>query len=152
MIAVRPPYSYRDDPEVPDFGDTRPIAFMDGTCLLCATGARLIARLDHSGTIRICPIQTPLGHTVLKHYGMDPEDPATWLFLEDGVASSSFDGMIRVGRRIGGLGHLIRPLGLLPRGLQDWLYLRLARNRYRLFGRADLCEIPDPALRERLML
>jgi predicted DCC family thiol-disulfide oxidoreductase YuxK len=152
LIVERPPYSYREDSAVLDFSDERPIAFMDGTCLLCATGARLIARLDHSGSIRICPIQTPLGHAVLRHYGMDPEDPATWLFLEDGVASSSFDGMIRVGRRVGGLGHLIRPVGLLPRRVQDWLYLRLARNRYRLFGRADLCEIADPALRKRLML
>ncbi|WP_204377257.1 thiol-disulfide oxidoreductase DCC family protein [Methyloceanibacter superfactus] len=98
MIVERPPYSYRDDPAVPDFADARPIAFIDGACMLCATGARLIARLDHSETIRICPIQTPLGHAILAHYGMDPEDPATWLFLEDGIASSSFDGMIRVGR------------------------------------------------------
>jgi predicted DCC family thiol-disulfide oxidoreductase YuxK len=152
LIAERPPYSYREDPDVPDFSDAQPIAFMDGTCLLCATGARLIARLDHSGSIRICPIQAPLGRAVLKHYGMDPEDPASWLFLEDGVASTSLDGMIRVGRRAGGLGHLIRPIGLLPRRLQDWVYLRLARNRYRLFGRAELCEIPDPALRKRLMV
>ena len=152
MIADRHPYSYLDDQAVPQFNDKRPIAFMDGTCLLCTIAARLIARLDHSGTIRICPIQTPLGRAILKHYGMDPEDPVSWLFLEDGIASSSLDGMIRVGRRAGGLGHLIRPLAILPRGLQDWLYIRLAENRYRLFGRAALCDVPDPALRERLML
>jgi predicted DCC family thiol-disulfide oxidoreductase YuxK len=152
LIADRHPYSYRDDRAVPDFSDERPIAFMDGTCLLCTIGARLIARLDHSGTIRICPIQTPLGRAILEHYGMDPEDPVSWLYLEDGTASSSLDGMIRIGRRVGGWGHLIRPLSILPRGLQDWLYIRLAENRYRLFGRAELCEVPDPALRARLML
>lgn len=59
--------------------------------------------------------------------------------------------MTRTGRRIGGVGLLLQPLRLLPRTLQDWLYRRLARNRYRLFGRNDMCAIPDPALRARLM-
>jgi predicted DCC family thiol-disulfide oxidoreductase YuxK len=45
----------------------------------------------------------------------------------------------------------LQPLRLLPRPAQDWLYRRLARNRYRLFGRTDICALPDPELRARLM-
>lgn len=151
MIAERPAHSYRRDPVVPSFDDGGPIAFMDGTCLLCTAGARLIAKLDRAEAIRICPIQSPLGRALLAHYEMDADDPTSWLLLADGLAFTSLDGMIQVGRRVGGIGHLIRPLGLLPRRTQDWLYLRVARNRYRLFGRADLCAIADPGLRRRLM-
>jgi predicted DCC family thiol-disulfide oxidoreductase YuxK len=39
----------------------------------------------------------------------------------------------------------------LPRAVQDWLYRRMARNRYALFGRTDMCAVPDPRLRKRLM-
>lgn len=35
--------SYRDDPAVPTFDDTAPVAFMDGERALCAFGARMIA-------------------------------------------------------------------------------------------------------------
>ncbi len=146
-----PAYSYRNDANVPDFDDTTPIAFMDGTCALCAFGARAITALDKTGDIRICPVQTPLGRAMLQHYEITVDDPETWLYLEDGVVRQGFDAVIRIGRRSGGWGHLLGLLGLLPRPLRRWLYLRLARNRYALFGRADLCALPDPRLRTRLM-
>ena len=49
---------------------------------------------------------------------------------------------------------VFRPLGvlrLLPVRVQDWLYARIARNRYAMFGRDDLCAMPDPDLRRRLV-
>ncbi|MDP2123816.1 MAG: DCC1-like thiol-disulfide oxidoreductase family protein [Parvibaculum sp.] len=145
------PHSYRTDPAVPSFDDTQPVTVMDGECALCSTGARLIARFDKTGEVRICRTQTKLGQALLQHYGLSADDPESWLYVVDGRAYTSLDAMIRVGARIGGAGNILQPLRLLPRSVQDWLYRRLARNRYRLFGRADMCEIPDPALRARLM-
>lgn len=150
-LADRAPYSYRDDPAVPVFDDSGPVTFMDGECVLCTTGARLVARLDRQGEFRICPVQSPTGHAVLRHYGLDPGDPDSWLYLADGRAYTSLDAMIRAGARLGGAGWLLQPLRLLPRPVQDWLYRRVARNRYRLFGRTEMCAVPDPRLRARLI-
>ena len=143
--------SYLHDPAVPDFDDTLPLTVMDGECLLCSIGARLIARLDRRAEFRICRAQSPLGQALLLHYGLQPDDPESWLYLSEGRAYTSLDAMIRVGARLGGAGWLLQPLRLIPRAIQDWLYRRLARNRYRLFGRTDMCGLPDPALRQRLM-
>lgn len=146
-----PPHSYRSDPTVPAFDDSRPVTVMDGECVLCSIGARLLVRMDKAGEFRICRLQTPLGRSLLLHYGLAPQDPESWLYLVDGRAFTSLDAIIRVGRRVGGAGWLLQPLRILPRSLQDWLYRRLARSRYRLFGRTDMCSLPDPALRARLM-
>lgn len=145
------PYSYRADPAVPAFDDSRPVTVMDGECVLCSVGARLIARFDKAGEFRICRAQTKLGRFLLLHYGLSPDDPESWLYIVDGRAYTSLDAMIRAGNRVGGAGRMLQALRLMPRPLQDWLYRKLARNRYRLFGRTDLCSIPDPALRARLM-
>ncbi len=153
-MAVAPnaaPYSYRADPSVPEFDDRGPVVFMDGDCVLCTWGARTIARLDRDHAFRICPTQNAVGQAVLFHYGFDPSDPDTWLFLDKGQAYGSLDAMIRAGRRLGGLGWTLSILSVLPRPVQDWLYRRLARNRYRLFGRTEMCAVPDPELRARLM-
>lgn len=107
--------------------------------------------------VRPGPGNQDLSHTdaprcaVLTHYGIAPGDPETWLYLEDGAAYTSIDAMIRVGSRIGGWGKALRVLRVLPRPVQDWFYRRIARNRYRLFGRTDMCAVPDPDLRARLM-
>jgi predicted DCC family thiol-disulfide oxidoreductase YuxK len=40
---------------------------------------------------------------------------------------------------------------LIPRPLRDWLYDRIALNRYRLFGRYDLCRLPAADHAERFV-
>ena len=145
------PYSYRDDPAVPDFDDRSPIAFVDGECALCTASARLIGRYDRRREFRICPVQSALGRAVLAHYGVDPGSPESWLYLVDGRAYTSIDAMIRAGRRMGGPGWLLQPARIVPRPVQDWVYRRIARNRYAVLGRAQICAVPDPELRRRLM-
>lgn len=145
------PYSFRTDPAVPRFDDGAPVAVIDAQCAMCSWGARMIHRLDRSGQVRICPVQSPLGAALMRHYGVAPEDPATWLFIDAGVAHLDFDAMIHAGARFGGRGRLAAALRLLPGPVRDWLYRRLARNRYALFGRGDLCALPDPAFQRRLI-
>jgi len=144
-------YAYREDPHVPDFDDSDPVVFMDANCALCSWGARIIDRFDRSGRFRICPVQTRLGRSILVHFELDPDDPDSWVFLEDGVAYTSMDAMIRVGARIGGPGWFMQVARPLPRVLQDRLYGWIASNRYRWFGSADLCATPSPTLRKRIM-
>jgi len=149
--TTRPAFSYRDDPEVPAFDDAGPIAVMDGDCALCSWGARTIAQLDRKGEFRICPVGTPVGTALVRHYGLAPEDPETWLLIEDGRAWSGMEAIIRIGSRLGGPGRSAVAMRALPRPARDWLYRRIARNRYRL-GRSDMCATPDPELRRRLMI
>lgn len=151
FLTEQPAYSYRTDPDVPDFDDSSSLAVMDGECALCTFGAKAIDRLDRMETIRICPHQSGLGGALLKHYGLDVLDPESWLFVVDGKAHASFDAMIEVGLRTGGWGRLLVALRIVPRPLRNWLYRRIARNRYTLFGQKDMCAVASPSLRARLM-
>ena len=151
-LTERAAFSYRTDAAVPEFDDTGPVVFVDGTCAFCSRSVRLIARLDKAEEFRICAMQSPLGRAVVGHYGLDPDDPDSWLYLVDGHARTSLDAVVAVARRLGGWARvLMAPLGWLPRMVRDWLYRRVARNRYRLMGRTDMCAIPDPAFRARLI-
>jgi predicted DCC family thiol-disulfide oxidoreductase YuxK len=111
----------------------------------------MIDRLDRSGEIRICPVQTTLGRALLSHYGLRVDNPETWLLLERGQVLGDFEAMIRVGERSGGWGRGLSLLRIVPLGLRNRLYGWIARNRYRWFGRGDLCALPSATLRARLM-
>jgi len=149
--ARREPYAYRDDARVPAFDDAAPIAVVDGECALCAAGARLIDRFDRSATVRVCATQSPLGRALLSHFGLDADDPDSWLYLVDGCGYGALDGVLKLAPKLGPLGWLLRPLHLLPGPVAVWIYARAARNRYRLFGAAALCASPTPGLRARLI-
>lgn len=76
LLNDREPYSYRQDPDVPAFDDGGPVTFMDGECVLCTFGAKLIARFDTSNQFKICRVQSSLGQSMLAHYGLAIDDPS----------------------------------------------------------------------------
>lgn len=151
MLRRHEAYCYLKDDTVPEFLAGDVFTVMDAHCSLCARGAAWIARNDKAEEFRIVPLQSDLGRALMRHYGLDPEDPTSWLYLENGRAYSSLDAFIRVGRRLGGLWSGLTFLRILPKILQDILYRAVARNRYRLFGSTDLCTLPDPEVQKRLI-
>jgi len=155
MISSRAPFSYLHDTSVPPFrtgGAGAVFTVMDARCSLCARGATWIARHDKKQEFTIIPLQSDVGHALMLHYGLDPGDPVSWLYLEDGCAYSSLDAFIRVGQRLGGVWQGLYALRILPTPVQNILYRWVARNRYRLFGVTDLCTLPEPEVQKRLLV
>lgn len=152
MGIKQEPWSWRSEPSVPEFEDTGPVLFVDGACGLCSLWARLVCRYDRAGHLKICPVQSDLGRAMLTHFGLDPDNPDSWLFIEDGCAFVEMPGIAAAAHHLGGWpGWLGRMATLPPRPLQKWLYARMARNRYAIFGRTNICALPDPDLKERLI-
>lgn len=83
--------------------------------------------------------------------GLDADAPETWVYWDGARAHTHSDAIIELGRRLGGLARAAELLRLLPRLWRDGIYLWVARNRYRWFGRAQLCAAPSPRLRARLL-
>lgn len=144
-------FSFLDDPAVPRFDAPNHFTVMDANCGLCAKGAAWIARNDAAEEFRIVPVQSPLGAALLRHYGMDPENPLSWLYIEKGHAHTSLDAIIRVGKALGGIWQVFTIFNVLPRGLQDYLYGVVARNRYKFLGRTSFCDMPDPRIQSRIL-
>ena len=149
-LRTRTLYSYRDDPAVPHFDDGGPVAIMDGECVLCATGARAIARFDRERCFRIGRTQSALGAALVRHYGLEPDDPETWLYLEEGRAWSGWRRSSASGRVLAGRDGYLVSCAFFRARAREWLYRRIAHNRYR-FGRTDMCTLPDAELRDRLL-
>lgn len=145
-------YSWRDDPTVPELPDGHIVLVMDGNCALCSRGARTIAAADPGDWIRITTIQSETGRAVLEHFKLDPDDPWTWLALVDGCAMTSSDAIIEVGKRLNSPWSWLARFGaLVPHFIREPAYRVVARNRIAWFGRANLCSVPDDALRRRLI-
>ena len=151
MRVLNAPYSWRADGAVPEFPDMGPVTVMDATCGLCARGAAWIARNDSKSEFRIIPLQSDLGRALMTHFAMDPEDPLSWLYLEEGLGYSSLDATMKVGARMGGVWRVLGLLRVVPQAVRDWAYGLVARNRYKIMGRADLCSMPDADVQKRLL-
>ena len=150
-LAEAPAFSYRADPAVPAFADDKALLVFDGVCVLCSGFARFILKRDKELAFRLATAQSPLGQALLRHYGLTTEDFETNLVLVDGRAYGKLDSVAAAGARLGGRWRALSLLRLLPRPFADWLYDRVARSRYALFGRTEACMMPPPEWRDRFI-
>ena len=144
-------YSYRDDPAVPDFDDDHPLVVFDGDCGFCARDIRFLLRHDRKARYRFTSCQSELGPALLSHFGHRTDDYDTSLLVEAGRAYAKSDGVIRSVAGLGGAWRLVRALLLFPRPLRDALYDVVARNRMRIAGRTNACDVPSPEHRARFL-
>lgn len=142
------PYSYRDDPEVPEFPDDKPLFVFDGYCVLCSSGASWLIR-HGAGRLRFASAQSPLGEALCRHYKTDPDK--TYLLVSNGTAAGESTGYLRLCRHLGGPWRLLLVFGLIPRAVRDWAYGIVARNRYQWFGKVEQCAILSDEEKSQLL-
>jgi predicted DCC family thiol-disulfide oxidoreductase YuxK len=136
-------------PQVHD--PSRPLIVFDGVCVFCSGFVRTVVRLDRKKRFRFATAQSPLGEALFRKHGLRTDSYDTSLTLVDNEAFTQLDGFIAVMAELGWPWRAAKALLVLPRPLRDWIYDRIAKNRYALFGRKDSCEIPSAELRERLI-
>lgn len=137
--------------ETPPFDTSQPLIVFDGVCVLCSGFVRMIVRLDRQRRFRFATAQSPFGEALFHKHGLRTDSYETNLVLVDGVAFTRLDSFVAVMAELGWPWRAAKALLLLPRPLRNWLYNRVAKNRYALFGRKDSCDLPSPELRERFL-
>lgn len=116
----------------------------DGVCVLCNGWVGFLLRHDRKARYRFAAMQGEHGRALLLAHGLDADDPASFLFIDDGRASTDSAAILQVLSGLGGAWRLSALLRIVPAALRDPLYRLIARNRYRWFGRRPHCLLPAP--------
>lgn len=127
------------------------IIVFDGVCVLCNGWVRFLLKHDKQGKFKFSSMQSDTGRALLARYGLDPENPDSFLLLENGKAYTDTAAIVRVLTALGGIWRAGRIVMVLPHALRDGAYRTIARNRYRWFGKHAVCSVPDPATKHRFL-
>jgi predicted DCC family thiol-disulfide oxidoreductase YuxK len=124
----------------------------DGVCVLCSKAVQYILKHERHKLIQFVAIQSQEGQALALAHGVDPIKPETLLFIENGMAFTGSDGILRLLQHTGGPARLLLIGRIVPRAIRDVIYGFIARNRYRLFGKYNTCKVPSADVRHRFVL
>lgn len=128
------------------------IWLFDSHCVLCSRGVQYTLLHEKAATIRFVAIQSGEGRALALDYDISPDDPSTFLFIEDGVALDASNAVIALAQHLKGFGWIARQCRIVPKRLRDAAYRLIARHRYDLFGKSNQCIIPTAEQRHRFVL
>ncbi|MBX7144928.1 MAG: thiol-disulfide oxidoreductase DCC family protein [Oligoflexia bacterium] len=133
-------------PNIPD-----PVIFFDGVCPFCTGSARLLIRVDRRAIFKLAALQSEKGKSVLAAHGLDSQDYDSIVLIENGKLYQRSSAILRILFLLGWPWRAATIISIVPAFLLDIFYNCFARNRFRLFGRADTCYVPSLKERERFL-
>ena len=135
-----------------------PILLYDGVCGLCNRLVQFILRRDRNAIFRFASLQSAFAARILARHNANPTDLDTVYVVlnhdlpDESLLSRSDSRPLRpkaTRRRLARQPHSL--LQLLPKFLRDAAYNTVARHRYRIFGRSDVCTLPTDADHSRFL-
>jgi len=121
----------------------------DGICVFCSGFARFMAKHDRNAGFRFVDAHSETGHALYRQFDLDPELMETNIVIRDGRAYTRMASFTAAMKSLEWPWRALGILDLLPGGFANWIYDRIAQNRYR-FGRRA-CPLPSAELKERLI-
>lgn len=126
------------------------IVIFDGACVFCQRSVRFIHRHDNANVFRFASRQSEAGERLLREHRVGLAPSSMVLIDEEGVWLRS-DAVLRVAARLTSPWSWARVLLYVPRGVRDAAYRVVAAVRHRVSGYLPACELPDAALRAKLL-
>jgi predicted DCC family thiol-disulfide oxidoreductase YuxK len=126
------------------------LVLFDGFCHVCSGGVRFLLTRDHAGLFTYVPCQSSWGHELMERFGIDRDFAETFAFVDNGRILFKSDAGIASLRRLPGW-QWIAIARFVPRFVRDALYDLLARNRYKWFGKRDVCMALPPGTHGRFL-
>ena len=136
--------------------DAIAVVLYDGVCGLCNRLNQFLLQRDRHDRFRFASLQSEVAAQLLQRHGTDAVDLDTVYVvvdygkLEERLLSRS-DAIIHVLQRLGGIWAFAAAGKILPKPLRDVFYKVVATNRYRVFGKYEVCLMPEERYKEKFL-
>ena len=125
------------------------VILFDGVCKLCNAWSNFIIEKDKRRKFKLCSVQSAEGQEILNYFNFPTEYFETMLYVEGNTMYQKSNAFFRIMLLLGMPWKLLNVFKIFPKCLRDWLYDRIALNRYKLFGKYDYCILPTADHKQR---
>lgn len=113
----------------------------DGMCILCSRTIQFILKADRRKKFLFQTLQNSASAGSFD----------TVIVSDQHSSYQRFDAVLVIGKELGGIFRLVAVFRLIPREWRDSLYLWVAKNRFKWFGKRQSCYFPSAEERERFI-
>ena len=127
------------------------LVLFDGVCNLCESSVQFIIRHDSKVRFRFASLQSAYAQQLLKERGLQTKNFDSIVLVQNNQLYQRSDAALRIARLLSHGWSVLYVFIVVPRFIRDAVYDVVAANRYRWFGKKDVCMIPTPDLKSRFI-
>lgn len=127
------------------------ILLIDGVCHLCQNITRYVVEHDRERRFSFAALQSSAGKRLLRVGGFSETEWDSFVLVENGRYYTKSGAALRVMKGLGGWRSALYGLIVIPAPIRDEIYRWIAKNRYRWFGRSEVCLMPTKEVLSRFL-
>ncbi len=109
-------------------------------------------KVDHRQQLKFASLQGSTAKNLLSDSStVSAPDPTTIIYLRDGIQLKKSTAILNILTDLGGIFRVFKLLFIIPEFIRDYIYLFIAKNRYRFFGKQETCRMPTSEEQARLL-
>jgi predicted DCC family thiol-disulfide oxidoreductase YuxK len=113
------------------------VVFIDGICVFCNRLSRILIRLDAKKQFLFSTLDSPYAKKTL----LQPKEDSILVFSQKGMIYTKSKAILFIVRQLPYVRWISILFQIIPTFILDHLYDRIAKNRYRWFGKHDACPL-----------
>lgn len=130
---------------------TKSIILFDGVCNLCNHAVQFIIKRDPDFKFVFASMQSETGIAILNTHGISSTNMKSFVFIENESVYTKSTAALKIAKQLKGPIQFLYLFIIVPSFIRDIIYLTIANNRYRLFGKINSCMVPNPSLKNRFI-
>ncbi|CEO41081.1 thiol-disulfide oxidoreductase DCC family protein [Photobacterium kishitanii] len=127
------------------------IVIFDGICHLCESSVLFIIKRDPQRLFSFCSAQSATGVYLQQRYQIDALKNETVVLISNGVVFERSNAIFAISELLGGKWRYFSLLKYIPVFIRDFIYKKIAKNRYALFGKHSQCLLPTADINDRFI-
>lgn len=115
------------------------IIFFDGYCVLCDGFSEFVYKNDKKHQFKFASLHSKTAIIKLSAQDLSVD---SLIYFENQKIFYRSQAVLRILFQLGGFYTLVSLIGsVLPLFIRDWVYNKVAKSRYKVFGKMDQCRL-----------
>lgn len=127
------------------------VILFDGVCNVCDGFVQFILKRDKKGLFYFASLQSDIAQQLLAKHQVKIKELSTVVLIDGDKVYTHSDVPLIVGKDLGGICAVFYVFRILPKKFRDIIYDWFAVNRYRFFGKKEVCMLPEPEWHSRFL-
>lgn len=127
------------------------LVVFDGVCNFCNSWVEFLIKRDPKKRFNFAPLQSDLGKEIKAKYYISEKDCDSILYIKGKKLFVKSTAALNILKDLGGFWTLFYAFIIIPKGIRNYFYDVIAKNRYKWFGKKDQCMIPSEDTRNRFL-
>ena len=127
------------------------IVFYDGDCGFCNSSVQFVLERNRKENVKFASLQSDFGAKTLAIFNLPTDYVSSLVLVENGNVFVKSDAALKLAKHLNGLWKIGSVLLIIPKFIRNPVYDWIARNRYKWFGKKEVCWIPEEKWGKRFL-